>query len=235
MVRTGFAAKPWAWLLTAAGVALFSTLGVWQVHRGLAKQQMLSELAAPSAAAENLSAASVAPEGLNLRRARARGKYLPERQLLEDGQSHRQQPGYHVWTPLQLEDGAIVLVDRGWVPRDAAAVQAPAPAGEMTLQGFWRALPEPGLRLAAAGDCPAEKKFPAVVLYPAIAQVRCLLGASVLPGLFLLDAAEPGGFVREWTDLGFPPERHFGYAFQWFVLAIAAIVIFFRVNRKPSP
>ena len=235
-MSSGFRAPPWAWVLTAAAVALFAALGTWQARKGLTKVAMLDALGDRSAPAEILSAASAAPQGLGLRRAEATGTYLAGQQLLQDGHSHRQRPGYQVWTPLQLRDGALVLVNRGWVPRAAAAAALPAPDGEIAVRGFWRALPEPGLRLEGANPCPAEKKFPVIVLYPTVAEVQCLLGRAMLAGLLLLDADLAGGFVREWTDFGFPPQRHYGYAFQWFALAAAAVILFALVNRKrPAP
>lgn len=229
---SAFRAPPWAWLLTAAALALFGALGVWQLRRGLAKEAMLSTLGDTAAPAEPLSAATVPPRGLELRRAAATGTYLADRQLLQDGQSLRQRPGYHVWTPLRLADGAVVIVNRGWVPLDRSGVDGAAPSGETTVRGFWRSLPEPGVRLGDAAPCPPVPKFPAVVLYPRAAELDCLLGQPVLGGLLLLDADVPGGFVREWTDLGFPPQRHYGYAVQWLGLAVASLILFLVVNRK---
>jgi surfeit locus 1 family protein len=226
----GWRAPPWAWVVTTAATALFVSLALWQAHRGQAKAALRDTLANPAPGAESLTARSAPPPALELQRARAEGTYLAETQLLQDGQSHAHRPGYHVWTPLQLRDGAIVLVNRGWVPRESAAI--PAPPGDVAVRGFWRALPEPGLRLAAADNCPGEKKFPLVVLYPTAAEVACLLGPRVLAGLLLLDADLPGGFTREWADFGFPPERHYGYAFQWLALAIASVAVFLVVNRQ---
>jgi cytochrome oxidase assembly protein ShyY1 len=52
----------------------------------------------------------------------------------------------------------------------------------------------------------------------------------------LLDAGMPDGFVREWRAPGVAPERHLGYAGQWWALAIgavaAAIVIAYRTGRR---
>lgn len=220
----------WAWTATALAVALFVALGTWQASRGRTKQALQASLAERTAPAVTLSAGSTVPGAVEVQRAEATGLYAFERQLLQDGQSHDQRPGYHVWTPLQLADGALVLVDRGWVPIDATAF--PAPSGKVTVSGFWRALPEPGLRLAATQNCPQEPKFPAVVLYPTAAEVQCLLGERVLAGLLLLDPDLPGGYVREWTDFGFPPQRHYAYAFQWFALALAVAVVFVVVTRK---
>ena len=225
-------APAWAWALTAAAVALFVTLGAWQLGRGAAKQALVASVADTSAPAERLSAATPPPRELELRRAQATGRYLAGRQLLQDGQSLRQRPGYHVWTPLQLADGAVVMVDRGWIPLDRAGFDGSAPAGEVTVRGFWRGLPQPGLRLGAPPSCAPAPGYPATVLYPTAAELECLLGQAAMPGLLLLDADAPGGFAREWSDFGFPPERHYGYAVQWLSLAVAALVIFLVVNRK---
>jgi len=229
MSRARFRAPaPWAWALTAAAVVLFATLSAWQWRKGVAKESLMERLADRSAAAEPLSATS-AP-GAAPRRARATGAYLGQ-QLLQDGQAQDGQPGYHVWTPMQLQDGVLVIVNRGWVPR-AAASALPLPAGEGSVTGAWRALPAPGLRLAGANDCPAQKTFPAIVLYPTVSDLECLLGRRVLAGLLLMDPQLDGGFARDWVDTGIPPQRHYGYAFQWLALAVAALALFWAVNRE---
>lgn len=229
---SAFRAPVWAWLLTAAALVLFGALGTWQLRRGLVKEAMLGTLANTAAPAERLSTASAPARGLALRRAEARGTYVADRQLLQDGQSLRQRPGYHVWTPLRLADGAVVMVNRGWVPLDRSGFDGAAPSGEITVRGFWRSLPEPGVRLDDAGQCPPARDYPAVVLYPTAADLDCLVGQPVLPGVLLLDADVPGGFVRAWTDFGFPPQRHYGYAVQWFGLAVVSLILFIVVNRK---
>lgn len=229
---SAFRAPAWAWALTAAAVSLFGTLSVWQLRRGVAKEAQLATLSDPAVPAERLSAGSAAPQGLELRRVEATGRYLADRQLLQDGQSLRQRPGYHVWSPLRLGDGAIVLVDRGWIPLDRAGFDGSAPAGDVTVRGFFRSLPEPGLRLAETRNCPPERRYPALVLYPSAPELECLLGPGLLAGLLLLDADVPGGFARAWTDFGFPPQRHYGYAVQWLGLAVAALILFVLVNRK---
>jgi cytochrome oxidase assembly protein ShyY1 len=58
------------------------------------------------------------------------------------------------------------------------------------------------------------------------------LGYSLAPAVILLDAAAPDGYRREWqpTFGGYGPERHRGYALQWFSLALALLVIYVVVN-----
>jgi len=231
----GFRAPLWAWILAAAAVALFVSLGTWQARKGMAKQAMAETLRDRRVESELISAAHAAPQGLELRRAQARGTYMADRQLLMDGQSNQHRPGYHVWTPLVLADDAAVLVDRGWIPQDRSGFDGSAPGGPVTVAGSWRSLPAPGVRLEGTANCPAEKHFPAVVLYPTHDELECLLGRPVVGGLLLMDPEAAGGYVREWTDFGFPPQRHYGYAFQWFAMAAAVLAIFFVVNRKRAP
>ena len=225
-------APAWAWLATAAAVALFSALGAWQLRRGMAKEAMRAQLDDRATAPELLSFALGAPQPGDLRRAQASGRYLADRQLLQDGQSHRHQPGFQVWTPLVLADESAILVNRGWIPADRAGFDGSAPAGRVTVTGFWRSMPEPGVRLEGTVNCRPDAAFPAVVLYPTADDVECLLRRPFAGGLLLLDPEAPGGFVREWTDFGFPPQRHYGYAVQWFALGLAALVIFIAVNRR---
>lgn len=234
MTRWSFRPPVWALVLTVAAVAAFASLGAWQLQRGAAKAQLLQHYVAVAEPSLELSAATPAAQGLAVQRAKAHGHFVPERELQLDGQSHASRPGRHVWTPLELGDGAWLIVDLGWIPLDAA-IERVQLRDLPELTGFWRALPRPALRLAQAGNCPAERKFPAVVQYPTHADLECLLGHPVLDGLLQLDANLPGGYVREWQDTGFPPERHYGYAVQWFALGLTALVLFIVLNLKRLP
>ena len=48
--------------------------------------------------------------------------------------------------------------------------------------------------------------------------------------VLLLDKDQPGGFVREWNPVVVGPERHVGYAVQWFALAAALVILYVWVN-----
>ena len=59
------------------------------------------------------------------------------------------------------------------------------------------------------------------------------LKRPVLPFVVLMEMALPHGFVREWSPyLGIGPERHRGYAFQWFSLAAAVAVVWIVVKVR---
>ena len=139
-----------------------------------------------------------------------------------------------MWTPLQIKDGSLVMVDRGWVALGADRADPPNPAAETEAQrivGLWRDWPQPGLSFAAAA-CSVAGSWPRVVLYPPYAQVACNYEAPVNDGLLLLEEAASGGFPRDWQDVGLPPVRHYGYALQWYALALALCVIFIVMNTR---
>ena len=236
MARWHFKPPTWAVLGMVPALALLMSLGVWQLHRGQAKELMLAhyaEAGAQAAVAFNpKQVATMQPLRVELI-----GNYDDQRQLLLDNQSNHQRPGYEVWTPLRLADGTLLLVNRGWIPQSGTRAEPPSPAvpkGEQHIVGYWRGLSEPGMRLGQAA-CAKATRFPQIVNYPKVDELQCTLGESLLNGELLLDAAADGGFVREWNfDNGFPPTRHYGYAAQWFALALTLLAFFIKLNLKRS-
>lgn len=229
-----FDPPPWAWVVALPALGLLLWLGTWQVQRGQAKENMLAERAA-ARQAEPRALPAGNPASAYGDTVRVRGRYLVERQLLLDNQVRQGRVGYRVWTPLRLDDGRLVLVDRGWVPmrRDRSDPARPAaPDGAVTVHGIWRPLPEPGLRLAAPDAC-AQSGWPRVLNYPNHAQVACQFPqATVVNGLLLLAEDAAGGFPRDWDDAGLPPMRHYGYAVQWYALALALLALFVILNTE---
>lgn len=234
MRRWKFSPPLWATALTLAACAVALSLSYWQWQRSEAKAKLLDDYlqaatAAPVPFAEG-RAASAQPLHVKMR-----GEYLPERQLFLDNQAYQQKPGLHVWTPLKLNSGALVLVNRGWIaqfPRRDQASTPPAPQGTVEISGYWRELPRAGLPLPAPACGPAER-FPQFVVYPQQTELECLLARPVLQGVLLLSAQAEGGFVRDWSfsDV-IPPERHIGYALQWAAIAMAIFAIYLKLNLK---
>lgn len=236
--RRRFAAPLWAWLLTFALVVLFGNLGAWQLRRAEQKAALVAaqEQAAKTPAIEFAAWLRLGkPAGELYGKAVAvAGRPLAQQQLLHDSQTLGGRAGYHVWTALNVDGVAsLVLVNRGWVP--AAADRSTLPAVSIAPEivhwrGQWRPLPEPGLR-TGANACD-RSHWPRVVQYPRSAELECLFGRPVIPGILLLDPDQPQGFAREWNAELIPPERHLGYAFQWFALAATLLILFIVVNLR---
>ena len=222
-----------ATLFTAFFLPLLLVLGTWQLNRAAEKQALFDDFAAGGAAVA-LDADSAGLDGLRrYARVQAAGHYLGERQFLLDNMVEDGQAGYRVLTPLLLADGVAVLVDRGWIPRDFSTDVAPVisvAAAPRSISGKLDRLPRPGIQLATT----LAPGWPKVVQFPSRDELSQALGLRLVPGLVLLDAEQPDGFRRNWRPSDFGPERHIGYAVQWFALAITLVVLFLAWSFRKS-
>ena len=225
-----------AWALLALLVAAgFASLGVWQSGRATWKAAYLEAYAAALAAS---------PVGFRAAQARApvrvagAGRYDDAVTVLLDNRMREGRPGVDVLTLFRPDDGAQpVLVDRGWIalPADRAAPAiAPAGDGTVVVSGLRTAPPSTGLAL---GTLAFERGAPPP-LWPrldldALAQAT---GETLDAAIVLLDDDAPHGYARGWQPLPntLPPERHRGYAVQWFALAatVVAVAGFLLFRRK---
>lgn len=240
--RYRFTPPWWSVVVLLAFLVLFVGAGLWQIERAQAKQVMLAQQQAASKSQPRpLGEALDVRDGTRVQWLYrdayvATGRFDAAHQILLDNQVFDGQVGYRVWTPLVLTDGRRVLVDRGWVAMGPGGRDDPpspeAPGGTVTVRGLLRDLPKPGIRLGERPVCEGGG-WPRVLNYPKIDTVRCLYDAPVVDGLLLLEEGDPRGFARDWeTNVGMPPIRHYGYAVQWFAMAVAIMVIFLVVNMK---
>jgi surfeit locus 1 family protein len=235
-----FAPRPWAVLLTLAALVACVSLGYWQLGRAREKQALIDAFMSGSDVTVDASGLAF-DELARYQRIRLRGTYDPTRQILLDNMpSVAGQPGYRVLTPFRRADGrGWVMVDRGWVPLgDSRAVlpDVSVAATERDISGTLDRLPEPGLRVGEASPAGASG-WPRVMLFPTRPDIESALGDAVESRIVLLDAGAPDGYERKWRpSLGFGPERHLGYAVQWFAFALVAVVLFVALNlRREQP
>src|SRR5580700_326023 len=126
-----------------AGFAVLIGLGTWQVERLHWKEGLIAQrTAAVSAPPAELPRALEAARPLAFHRIQARGLFLHDHEILLHAiERQRGAAGYLVLTPLRLDDGSVVLVERGWVPIDKRAAGTRAqgnPPGEITVDGLLR-------------------------------------------------------------------------------------------------
>jgi len=242
-----FAPPGWGVALVALGLAVFVSLGYWQLGRAREKQALFDAFMQGSQ--DTVDATGLGFDELaRYQHIRLSGAYDATRQILLDNMpSVTGRPGYRVLTPFERADGrGWVLVDRGWVPLGATREDLPdvtVSVREREVSGILDVLPIPGVRVGPAA-APGSAGWPRVLLFPTEADVESALGIDVESRIVLLDAGAPEGFERKWRPaLGFGPERHLGYAIQWFAFALVAMVIFVAVNlrrvgaepRTPTP
>jgi surfeit locus 1 family protein len=231
-----FAPPAWAVLLTGVALAAFVGLGYWQLGRAREKQALFDAFMA--AGEDTVDASDLPFEQLaRYQRIRLNGSYDSTRQVLLDNMpSVSGQPGYRVLTPFERSDGrGWVIVDRGWLPLGATREDLPELTVGMRdrdVTGTLDQLPVPGLRVGPAAT-PGASEWPRVMLFPTESDLESALGVDVESRIVLLDAGAPDGYERKWRpSLGFGPERHLGYAIQWFAFALVATVLFVALNLQ---
>jgi surfeit locus 1 family protein len=221
-------------VLTLVGMALFARLGFWQLDRAGQKQALLAQYETGQQ-----TRLAITPENADslsrYQRVSIAGRYDPAHQILLDNMpSHAGRPGYRVLTPIQSDAGWL-LVDRGWLPLGATRAELPNISvndAETNITGMMDALPRAGLQLESV-PVDASAPWPRVLSFPTQADLEQHLGHKLIPGVLLLDASHPDGYERIWeAHLGFKPERHIGYAVQWFALAAAAAIIFILIGFR---
>jgi surfeit locus 1 family protein len=226
-----FRFERWPTLAVALLAPALLALGAWQLDRAEQKRALRAAFAATDAA----PARAYAADAPRYARVRAAGRWDP-RQFLLDAQTRAGQVGYRVLTPLALADGTLLIVDRGWVPADADRGRLPdvalAPADAAPL-GRIDEFPRAGLEAGGAEVDPgaASASAPKVLLYPTPELLARALGAPVQPRMLRLAPDQPAGYARDDAPaLGFPPERHQGYAATWFLLAATLLALWLRLS-----
>ncbi len=220
----------WATLATLTGLALFLALGHWQLQRADEKRAILAQAAV---GAEEVLRAPPAPDqpesAWRYRTVVLQGQYEAARQVLLDNMTQDGQVGYQVLTPLRLEDGGLVLVNRGWLPMQGPRAQLPdlpVDPSPREVVGQLNRLPSPGLRLGGNVPGAPGDPWPRRFLYPEHETLVAAFGEP-LPDLQVQLAPEqPDGYSRRWEVVNMPPERHLGYAVQWFAFAAVLLVIY---------
>jgi cytochrome oxidase assembly protein ShyY1 len=127
--------------------------------------------------------------------------------------------------PLVIGPGAVVLVQRGWAPRDPRErtrlppVETPPNA---TLEGVALArLP----RAFALGNAAPEAPLPAIWQNLDLAEFERVSGLVVARAVVQQTDADGGGLLRQWPRPAQDVDMHRGYAFQWYALSALLVVL----------
>jgi surfeit locus 1 family protein len=167
------------------------------------------------------------------RRVAAVGVFDPQSEVLIRSQVHLGIAGFHVITPLMLEDGSAVLINRGWVPLTLDTVpvsQAPPPSGETTIEG-WVELS--GERPPLGPTDPETGRLVSMSRVD-IERIQDQVGYSLAP-VYLVMTGEEGVLPEPVSPPTFDDEGpHLGYAIQWFGFAIIGIVGYLFLARRRS-
>ncbi len=218
-------------ILTAVMLPVLLTLGTWQVFRLDWKLDLLQRIddrihSAPT----HLPAEIEAPEDWDYRPVTLEGTLLHDRELRLLSQFDEGSVGVHLIVPLvrsDAPDAQPVLIDRGWVPQDAASADIARPLSPTAVAGIARVADAQGAFVPANDPAAGQwywRDLPAMGLAAGFHTVAPLIVEAGAPA----DGSLPRGH-RAQVDI---PNNHLQYALTWYALAIALLVIFVAYRRR---
>lgn len=226
----------WQGLCVFVAAALCASLGFWQLRRLEWKEGLLTAIetrsrAAPAALPPRSLWAELNSNDYDYLHVRAQGRFdLAHVALVftsaPEGAGAGVEPGFFTLTPLVLDAGGVVIVNRGFTPQPkaSAGLWRAEPSGETTVEG-WLHPPQKRNFFTPADDPAREKWFTADS-----GKIAAAFGlADAAPFLIEQEArgAAPDGLYRPGAvDAAQIPNNHFGYAVTWFGLALALAILF---------
>lgn len=220
-------------ITTLCAFFLLVYLGVWQVKRLYWKNSLIStmneKIAMPPVSVDDVIKDV---EGNKYRKIELKGEFLhnQEKYLFVGKRSARSLQGFDILTPFKLENGEVVLVDRGWIDADRKKKNMRSETlvkGTQKLVGMVHKGEKKG-KWTPEND--AEKNFWFWIDLQEIKE-----NSSITQDDFYVR------LVKNSNDNSYPiagdtvirqRNDHLQYAITWFVLAITSLVIYFVYHRS---
>ncbi len=221
-------------MFAIAAVVVCVMLGLWQLDR-LEERRALNERIEAGLAAAPAPLVDLLDLGgaLDHRRAVASGSYDVAHEVILYGRTLEGQPGNHVLTPLVLDDGTAIVVDRGWVPfemDEPPVAEAAPPDGEVKVEGALLA-PQPG----GAGSIQPGADRVTTVRSVDVEAIARDVPYDLVPWFLQMQAQTPppGELPVPEPPVELTQGPHLSYALQWFAFAtIAAVGYAILVRRE---
>lgn len=228
------------WRTTLASVLLVPmllSLGFWQLDRADEKAELMSRVEERRAEppitlpmAMRLPANDLADRRLTLTTT-----FIEDQYVLLDNRLRSGRFGYEV-VAFALVGELLVPLNLGWIPGDASRMRIPKPelpVGQHEVQGR---IYQPTGKAFMLGDNPFPSPLPGVVQQLTLKDWQGVLDDAlsrpVVPFEIRVVSNDPVAFTADWAVVNQTPEKHRGYALQWFTMALAlAIAFIFRSSN----
>ncbi len=245
------------WIITAAaagGIVAAVLLGRWQLSRAHEKEALFEAIESrgklQALVVNEQDTLSLDPQLIH-RTATAHGVWIADRTVYLDNRQMDGHVGFYVMTPLRLDSGRVIVVQRGWVPRnfeqrtklpeiqtDEGPVEvtgriAPAPPKLFQFGGAETATIRQNLDLpvfAAQTGLPIQQMTLIQTTPTKSASPKAGTDAT---GLVNVSNAASEGLQRNWPAPNIGTEKNYGYALQWFAIGtlIAILYVWFQLVR----
>lgn len=229
----GFRPALWMTICSVIALVLLIALGSWQLYRMQWKAELIAEFEARAQATPQSIAEISADNPLRYQRVRVEGTWLHQHEVQLIGRTFEGTAGYHVITPILLDDGRMLLINRGWVSqkyRMPDSRPSTLVSDKVAFEGIIR-LPAQKGYFVPENDLEKNDWF--TLNIADIAHHRTL--DDNLITTFTVDALRNGETNRlpigAAVDIAIP-NNHWQYAITWYGLALGLIGVYIAWHRS---
>ncbi|MDW3096036.1 MAG: SURF1 family protein [Gammaproteobacteria bacterium] len=216
--------------------ALFVTLGSWQLGRGDVKSEIEHAVSDQDEVFEAIRLPLVEIEKWRYKKIKLIGQYDTKKQFLFDNQVRGGITGYNVLTPFYVvQFNAWVLVDRGWLPQGESRDHLPDiefQSNETSIAGRIYVPYDQAYSLGGIAEG-EDSGWPRRIQFVDYQQLSSRYDQTLQPFTLRLNEQQPNGYRRDWAETNLTAKKHYGYAFQWYAMALALAVIWWLYSIKP--
>ncbi len=214
---------------------LLYTLGQWQLDREQEKIQLQNDYDSRQSASEiEIDELDSTRQDLAFLKVKASGQFINDKIFLLDNKIHEGRVGYELINPFLTMQGQLLLVNRGWIAQGFSRQQLPDidfVEQSVEIQGsIYVPLEEPFL-LSAVEET-SQATGPIVIQSIDIKFLEEQLQREVFPYTVRLADGSPGLEQANWQTVNMEPEKHRGYAVQWFTMLIALLTMYIYFGFK---
>ncbi len=220
--------------LMCLGLLLY--LGYWQLERGLEKARVEGKVSAASDQITRIHGRPPDWAELNYQNLELSGQWDYLHTLLLNNRILKGVSGVEVLTPFILEgDASVVLVNRGWIAKTSLhELGDNEPGNNITVVSGQIYQPSKGYTIGPSFT--DASTWPVTIEYIDYVAISDLMNQDMELSVLVMDSG-PGAFTRIWKPYVINAQRHYGYAVQWWGLAIVFMVfglIWRRIAKNSS-
>ena len=206
-----------------AAISVLLGLGFWQLDRAEQKQARIEQITTRQSTSEYSLQDILALSGdIDDYPVYLDGQFDQQKYFLWDNRVLDGKVGYEVLAPL-FTDAGTVVVNLGWIPLRDSRDYLPDIQLPKQISG-WQGVVLTPSENPLIRQVTGFESWPYRIQQPDMPLMAEILEQELLP--FLIYLREPDVFADNWKPVVMPPQKHLGYAVQWFGLAIACTLVF---------
>ncbi|MEH6911867.1 MAG: SURF1 family protein [Oceanicoccus sp.] len=221
-----------ATLLVLMLLPLLLSLGFWQLDRADEKRALQKLFQQRQVAGPIAIEALSEHQDLRYQPTTLQGRYINEKSLFLDNRIYQGRFGYEIITPFKpARSDALVFINRGWVEGDISRRSLPkieSIVAEVELLGEVYVPQGDMLMLAEETNITWMSTVQAIN----IERLGEKFDQRLFPYVVRLSVESPGSYQSNWVVVNLQPEKHVGYAVQWFAMSVTLLIIAFLANTN---